>query len=102
MNLERSGGDAPTASLGRPIDSSKIAYQLPQPMGMVADALIAGGLMLDGDERDWVPQPPMVWFKPLLLNVRHGYYINILRVRASGVLIDVPALRGRRCRSCPS
>jgi hypothetical protein len=33
MSLEFSGGDTPTASLGRPIDSSKIAYQLPQPMG---------------------------------------------------------------------
>jgi 2,4'-dihydroxyacetophenone dioxygenase len=86
MNLKLSGGDAPTASLGRPIDSNKIAYQLPQPMGMVPDALIAGGLVLDGDEREWVPQSPTVWFKPLLLNVSHGYYINILRVRASGVL----------------
>ena len=42
--------------------------------------------MLDGDERDWVPQSPAVWFKPLLLNVSQGYYINILQVRASGVL----------------
>jgi 2,4'-dihydroxyacetophenone dioxygenase len=86
MRLRLSGGDAPTTSLGRPIDSSKIAYQLPQPMGMVADALITGGLVLDGDERGWVPQSPAVWIKPLLLNVNQGYYINILRVRASGVL----------------
>ena len=86
MSLELSGGDAPTASLGRPIDLSKIAYQLPQPMGMVPDTLIAGALALDGDEQDWVPQAQGVWFKPLLLNVSQGYYLNILRVRASGVL----------------
>ena len=86
MTWELPGVHAPTASLGHPIDSSKIAYQLPQPTGMVPDVLIAGGFVLDGDERNWVPQSPTVWFKPLLLNVSHGYYINILRVRASGVL----------------
>ena len=86
MNPEISSQDAPKAPLTYPIDLSKVAYQLPQPMGMVPDALIAGGLMLDGDERDWVPQAPTVSFKPLLLNVSQGYYINILRVRGSGVL----------------
>jgi 2,4'-dihydroxyacetophenone dioxygenase len=60
----------------RPIDSSKTAYQLPQPMGMVPITLIAGALALDGDERE--SQVQRVWFKPLLLNVGHGYYINIL------------------------
>ena len=70
----------------RLIDHNKIAYQLPQPMGMIPDALVSGGLLLDGDERDWVPQSPTVSFKPLLLNVSHGYYINILRMRASGAL----------------
>jgi quercetin dioxygenase-like cupin family protein len=86
MTQELSGGDAPMAPSSRPLDVSKIAYQLPQPMGMVPDALIAGGLMLDGEEREWVPQSPTVSFKPLLLNVSQGYYINILRVRTSGVL----------------
>jgi 2,4'-dihydroxyacetophenone dioxygenase len=33
-----------------------------------------------------VPQALDVSFKPLLLNVTQGYFINILRVRASGVL----------------
>jgi 2,4'-dihydroxyacetophenone dioxygenase len=68
------------------IDESKIAYQLPQPAGMVADTFVASALALDGDERDWVPQSPTVAFKPLILNVSQGYYVNILRVRASGVL----------------
>jgi quercetin dioxygenase-like cupin family protein len=36
--------------------------------------------------RDWVSQSKDVAFKPLILNVTQGYYVNILRVRASGVL----------------
>jgi quercetin dioxygenase-like cupin family protein len=55
-------------------------------MGMARDVLIAGALELGCDERDWVPQAPDVSFKPLLLNVTQGYFINILRVCASGVL----------------
>ncbi|HEY1926066.1 MAG TPA: 2,4'-dihydroxyacetophenone dioxygenase family protein [Caulobacteraceae bacterium] len=68
------------------IDHSKIPYQLPQPTGMIPDAFVGGALDLDGDERDWAPQSRDVAFKPLILNVSQGYYINILRVRASGVL----------------
>src|ERR1700751_4379983 len=70
----------------RSIDQSKIAYQKPQPAGMVPDAFVGSALDLDGDERDWVPQSPTVAFRPLVLNVTQGYYINILRVRSSGVL----------------
>ena len=71
----------------RSIDESKIAYQLPQPLGMVPDSFTASALDLDGgDAREWVPQSPTVSFKPLILNVTQGYYINILRVRSAGVL----------------
>jgi 2,4'-dihydroxyacetophenone dioxygenase len=45
------------------IDQSKIAYQKPQPTGMVPDVFVGSAL-----------------------NVSQGYYINILRVRSSGVL----------------
>jgi quercetin dioxygenase-like cupin family protein len=38
------------------------------------------------DERVWVPQAPMVWFRPLLLNTVTGSWCNLLRVRKSGVL----------------
>jgi len=69
-----------------PIDESKVAYQRPQPMGMIADTFVPGALDLDGDERDWVPQSATVAFKPLILSVSQGYYVNILRVRSSGVL----------------
>src|SRR6267142_4139240 len=70
----------------RSIDQSKIAYQKPQPAGMVPDVFVGSALDLDGDEREWVPQSPTVAFRPLVLNVSQGYYINILRVRSSGVL----------------
>src|SRR5258705_2006721 len=70
----------------RPVDQSKIAYQKPQPAGMVPDVFVGAALDLDGDEREWVPQSPTVAFRPLVLNVSQGYYINILRVRSSGVL----------------
>ena len=68
------------------IHSSKIPYQLPQPTGMVADIATAGALDLDDDERAWVPQFEDVTFKPLILNVTAGYFVNLLRVRKSGVL----------------
>ena len=76
MSLEISGSDAPATSLGHHADSSKIAYQLPQPMRTVADALIVAGL---------APGSAIagVWFKPH--NVNQGHYINILRVRTSAV-----------------
>jgi quercetin dioxygenase-like cupin family protein len=68
------------------IDASKIAYQLPQPTGMLPDIFIGNAMDLDGDEQHWVPQSPDVSFKPLVLSVSQGYYVNILRVRSSGVL----------------
>ena len=68
------------------VDASKVAYQLPQPGGMIADLIIPGALNLDDDESHWVKQSPDVHFRPIVLNVSQGYYVNILRVRASGVL----------------
>ena len=38
------------------------------------------------DERVWVPQAPLVWFRPLLLNTVTGGWCNLLRVRKAGVL----------------
>ena len=70
----------------RSIDQSKIAYQKPQPAGMAREIFVGSALDLDGDESQWVPQSETVAFRPLVLNVSQGYYINILRVRSSGVL----------------
>jgi 2,4'-dihydroxyacetophenone dioxygenase len=68
------------------LDISKVAYQKPQPFGMLPDVFIGGALDLDGDERDWVAQSDDVSFKPLILSVSQGFYVNILRVRRAGVL----------------
>jgi 2,4'-dihydroxyacetophenone dioxygenase len=38
------------------------------------------------DERVWVPQAANVWFRPLLLNTVNGGWVNLLRVRKSGIL----------------
>ena len=38
------------------------------------------------DEREWVPQSENVWFRPLCLNRSEGYWVNLLKVRKSGVL----------------
>jgi len=54
------------------IDESKIAYQRPQPFGMVPDAFVGSALDLDGNEREWVPQSPTVSFKETLNNNRLG------------------------------
>lgn len=86
-----------------PRDDSKVAYRQPQPFGMLGDVFMPGALDLDADEHLWVPQAPGVWFKPLILCVSQGYYVNLLRVRKAGVLsrhrhagpVHAVTLRGR-------
>ena len=38
------------------------------------------------DDRLWVPQAENVWFRPLHLNRTSGQWVNLLKVRKSGVL----------------
>lgn len=38
------------------------------------------------DDRLWVPQAENVWFRPLQLNTVDGQWVNLLKVRKSGVL----------------
>lgn len=58
---------------------------VPTASGSLAGQFLPGAHDLDA-ERIWVPQGPGVAFSPLLLNVTQGYYVNLLRVRRSGVL----------------
>ena len=67
-------------------DASRVAYRKPQPFGMMADVFLPAALDLDADEQLWVPQAPGVWFRPLVLSTSQGYYVNLLRVRNTGVL----------------
>jgi len=51
-----------------------------------ASAEIAVPNVFPDDERVWVPQTDTVSFRPLCFNVSQGYYVNLLRVRKSGLL----------------
>ncbi|MGJ7551008.1 2,4'-dihydroxyacetophenone dioxygenase family protein [Pseudomonas alloputida] len=74
-------------TVARKPDELAIPYQLPQVPFMSPDMVHPGvlGTWLEDDQL-WVPVTASVSFKPLLLNVSGGYYINLLRVRQSGVL----------------
>ena len=71
---------------GQPGSQEAIPYRGEQPYGMLDDLVIPGVLDFDGDERLWVPQAESVSFRPLLLSVSQGYFVNLLRVRKSGIL----------------
>ena len=53
------------------------------PSHVVADIALKA---LPDDEHLWVPQATNVWFRPLLLNTVNGEWVNLLRVRKSGML----------------
>ena len=66
------------------LDENRMPYQLPFPSEAQTEILQLS--VVPADERVWVPQMPSVWFRPLCLNVSQGYWVNLLRVRRSGVL----------------
>ena len=82
---------------------ARLPYQLPASPDVSTDVIVPGLLDDDGDERIWVPQSEFVSFRPLLLSTSNGYYVNLLRVRRSGVLsrhrhagpVHAHVLRGR-------
>lgn len=84
-------------------DTRKQPYAKPQPFGMQPDIFMPGGMDIDAEDGLWIPQAQDVWFRPLVLNVSQGYYVNLLRVRRSGVLsrhrhagpVHAITLRGR-------
>jgi 2,4'-dihydroxyacetophenone dioxygenase len=63
---------------------AKVPYQLPFPPEVLAG--IVQPDCVDGDERRWVPIGDGVWMQPLCLSVAQGYWVNLVRVRKSGVL----------------
>ena len=65
-------------------DNSRIPYRHPQPKESPPELVIPS--VLPADERVWVPQGENVWFRPLCLCASRGYWMNLLRVRKSGVL----------------
>ncbi|MBE2276080.1 MAG: 2,4'-dihydroxyacetophenone dioxygenase family protein [Rhodobacteraceae bacterium] len=65
-------------------DAALVPYQLPFPADAAKEIVIPGAIA--EDERIWVPQAENVAFRPLCLNASQGYWMNLLRVRKSGVL----------------
>jgi 2,4'-dihydroxyacetophenone dioxygenase len=65
-------------------DQSRMPYQLTFPAEAAKEIVIPD--VVPEDERVWVPQAQDVWFRPLCLNASQGYWVNLLRVRKSGVL----------------
>ena len=59
-------------------------YQYPNPPDALPELVVPHAIPTD--ERLWVPQAENVWFRPLCLNASQGYWMNLLRVRKSGVL----------------
>src|SRR4051812_14060639 len=49
-------------------------------------SLVIGGAARAQVERIWVPVEDNVWFRPLLLSASRGYWMNLLKVKKSGVL----------------
>ena len=68
-------------------DQQHAAYRGP-PLPNVGEDLVVPAVLDPSaiDERLWVPQSPGVWFRPILLSVSQGYFVNLLRVRKSGIL----------------
>jgi 2,4'-dihydroxyacetophenone dioxygenase len=84
--------------------AERIPYRGEQPYAVPDDLVVLGALDIDAaDDRLWVPQSEHVTFRPLLLSVSQGYFVNILRVRRSGILsrhrhagpVHALTLRGR-------
>ncbi|KAJ9142954.1 ChrR Cupin-like domain family protein [Pleurostoma richardsiae] len=74
--------------------SEAIPYKGP-PLPNVVEDLIVPNILptplpsfstVDADERVWVPQAPDIDFRPLIFSVSQGYFVNLLRVRRSGIL----------------
>jgi len=72
------------AELARDKAQERIPYRHPQPKEALPELLIPHAI--PQDERMWVPQQENVWFRPLCLSASRGYWMNLLRVRKSGVL----------------
>jgi len=66
------------------LEVARSPYALPQPAGVISDLVVPD--LLPDDERLWVPQADGVSFRPLCFGVSTGMYVNVLRVRRSGVL----------------
>ena len=77
-------GTVNRAALGLDRDQERVPYKHPQPKEAFAELVVPHAI--PEDERLWVPQQENVWFRPLCLSASRGYWVNLLRVRKSGIL----------------
>jgi len=67
-----------------PHDEKWERYRGKQPQDSPPELVVPNAIPVD--ERLWVALEENVWFRPLLLAASRGYWVNLLRVRKSGVL----------------
>jgi quercetin dioxygenase-like cupin family protein len=72
-------------TIDRPV-AAAIPYSGPALHGVASDLVLNSDLHLNEDEKYWVPQLENVWYRPLLFSLSQGYWVNLLRVRKSGIL----------------
>jgi 2,4'-dihydroxyacetophenone dioxygenase len=70
--------------LGETAEEARQPYQHAQPREAFPDIVIPDPIAVD--ERLWVRQAENVWFRPLCLSASGGYWMNLLKVRKSGIL----------------
>ena len=59
-----------STSTARSHPAQLTGFPVPIPRFAVSDLVVPRAL--PEDEREWVPQAPNVWFRPLMLNVTQG------------------------------
>ena len=77
-------GESENGTMDRPFATRRVPYRHPQPKESPPELVMP--IAIPEDERIWVPQAENVWFRPLCLCASRGYWMNLLRVRKSGVL----------------
>lgn len=78
--------DAPVNRAALTLDRTqeRVPYRHSQPKESPPELVVCHAV--PEDERMWVPQQENVWFRPLCLCASRGYWVNLLRVRKSGIL----------------
>ena len=64
-----------------------LPYRHPQPKESPPELVVPNAMPTD--ERIWVPVEDNVWFRPLLMCVSRGYWMNLLRVRNQASSRDI-------------
>ena len=77
--------DKTSDASGRPPRQSKMPYQLPFPPEAATEIVVPSALSRR-TSGSGCRRRENVWFRPLLPQPRQGYWMNLLRVRKSGVL----------------